>query len=603
MIGSIIMGGAALANTIVGGVNANKQAKKDLENKKKLKRKQHQKAGADIFGTVDDLAAPEYDDNPYTPNTRELYATGGNGLWGEGKSFKDFIGSKGGVSGISSAANSVANLAFMPSANKRMAENREFDLNSVDVTKDASTFIRDAEVDRAYADPSRIKPIQYGNGGGAKGRMSEKDILANSSNTAMIKAGTHESGKDVEFTRPDGTKASVEGGEGMMDTGNDVNIYSNRLVVPGTDRTYASTFSEISSLKGNREEAKMKTGDAIVSNSKDREIEGDNRLLEDLFNSQESYKKLNNASNTEDQYADGGSGYDPLGLFKRNKLTVPDSFKGTMPDIDADGRTAFESTDIRYDNEASPVIDEFSDDAKVDAKPEKMKRAFVNPNVANAAMTGMTLLDNIYNQSLINDMDFSDPRYASQIELDKDIDTSGQEHAINKQLGNFYKNVDDNVTSSTVGLNMKLAATVQGMDKMSQVHTQANAQKTNIANQEVMANAGIDKFNVAVHNRNMDRDHAKVTAKSANFTNMIDDLTSGAERYMTHARDKEAFAASELNYADTGVILKNFDQGVYANNSYAEVKALLDKGRNAGNISETDYNERMKKLKASKGKS
>lgn len=661
----LIVAGAAVAAKGVSTYFKSKRAKAALEAKKKAEFKAKKAQGASILNEVENLANPEYDDDPFTSNERSLYAIGG--------SPNEIEGGSSAASGYASIASSVMDIADTFIMDSHAKKDLEYESKKVIMNPNTSRFKQDAMRDKQN---SIVRPDVYANGGGIK---------YNSANTAMVEAGSHESGDDLEFARPDGTSAKVEGNEGIRDVNGQVQIFSNRIPNPTGKGSIANKFLELSSLKGDLEEAKRSSGDAIDANTNVRKLAGVDKSLDNLYNAQEGIKDLSNAKTVGDVYANGGDGdkndndeydtikpnmsglapiQDPLenashlrklSLGRYGKVQVGEAMdvvagspeeqqlrntydypyssytnvvneqgdtivypvlndkeharlvKDKYPDVavkdiyakGGNGKNKYSLPSDDWDENEQEVESWMSDYAKPNddkgINKEVEGKVKTNPRLAktdalNVAATGLTLIDNIYNAKLINNMrDEVDHRSVAKVDLDKEINVDAQVHDTKRTLDNFFKNVDDNVSSSNVGLNMKLAATGESINQLNKVYDAKNKMESELKNREALVNIDIDKFNTQSYNRsqlvNQGIQDNKMSSKSANISNMIDDITKGLTRGIGIARDRETFVAKEERYADTGVTIKNVEAGRYDELTNNQYSSLIMKGFNAKGLS------------------
>lgn len=90
----------------------------------------------------------------------------------------------------------------------------------------------------------------FGNGG---------QIIQNSSNTAMAYGPSHENG-GIAY----GENAEIEGGEAIRQTPIGDQIYSDKLFIPGTRRTFADDAQVLSEIKGMKEQEVQSRGSRIL---------------------------------------------------------------------------------------------------------------------------------------------------------------------------------------------------------------------------------------------------------------------------------------------------------------------------------------------------
>jgi hypothetical protein len=113
-----------------------------------------------------------------------------------------------------------------------------------------------------YMGGGALKMPKYQLGGQAMlQQFGTNQAVPTSSDTAMLQGDPHgvESDGDgkpgVPMYNPQTGQQNgeAEGKEGVWNQGDSVKIFSNRLVVPGTDKTFAQVFNELSKQKGNAE--------------------------------------------------------------------------------------------------------------------------------------------------------------------------------------------------------------------------------------------------------------------------------------------------------------------------------------------------------------
>lgn len=563
----LLIAGAAIA-TAAGGYSIfeqDKQAKAELDAQKKLYRKQQIAQGASIVSKYNALRKPLNDADPMTPNDRSLYADGGSAM-----DVTSTGGSGGSVdlTGLDQITGGVLDIAGTYAQSQRSKDKLDYLTTRANIAEGTSRFDVAVEKDNARRDlewsksePTldKVNPFAdqyFANGGNA--------IHTNSKDTAMVLAGTHESGNDMEFTRPDGSKAKVEGNEGLRDVPGDVQIFSDRLANPMTGQSFAAEFSDLSSLKGGMERIKRSTNDAVKSNTADRKIAGINSELDNLFLTQEAVKDLKSASVVHDEYAWGG------GALTTEQKTKLEGLEGKEK---RETRRAFR----KYNKEN---------------KPEEGYDPVKTSNMA----TGLSLLDNIFNAVTINnyDTEVPTPSLLSKVDLDTEINIDAATHAAKSQLRNYYENVDQNVTSSNVGNTMKLAATANTIKQLNQLHADKEIKETELHNQEVLANLNVDSFNAQTLNRaaaeERQREDNKFSMRSANVANMVDDIAKGLTRNSQYKADKEAFStAAKSVSAETGIEATRINEAAYDTFSKQQVKTILDAAVAGGKITPEDY--------------
>lgn len=635
------IGAAGVGASIWKQSNTNKANKKMLRLQKEAENRASVARGSQLFNADQALAGYDYDDDPFTSNQRTLYAPGGVA----------------GVDAGLSIANDLVGMWSTRSNNKNAVAQAQFEANKIipgSVDQVTSVAQKDADNKaKRFANPYTYKPEDtelFAKGGVANVAnpldQMFQGVNKQSSNTAVVNAGTHESGNDLEFANPDGTKAKIEGGEGMKTAPNgSVNIYSDRIPVPGENVSIADKFSHLSSLKGNLEKDMKGASNAITKNTLDRKIIGIDATMDELFKVQENVKRAAeyqaqslSANNEEvpaipsapDQlFANGGTS--KFGNSRsQSEMPIPKDVilypnGGSTNDEEAEeekGHTGYDSKKIVVMDQLTPFgTKNFGKNqtqlaaAYNGIDTTKLATPYVDPNAEdskgnntfwntiksddgiNGIATGLTLLDNLYNARQIKNIDIKDPHYVNKVELDKEYDTTAAEYGVKKELDNFYKNVDKNTTSSIVGLNMKLSAMAEGIDKLNGVYDTKQKYEGEMHNREILANSNIEAQNVGIYNGDKDKQsmmNANIAMqKSANFSNAIDDTVNGLLRYQGMRTDKERFAALENSTAVTGVQVGNLRDGLYKDLDSAQIEAGLDKSINNGNMDYKTYKDAL----------
>ena len=690
----LAIGIAGLAISAIGtgaGIAGNaKQRKAALAAEKERKRQAAVAAGADAFAQSQAMANPFYDDDPFSSNEKKLYADGGSD-WLSADAFSAYSGM---ISNVGNIINTGMQTKYAQDDVKRLkTEGAAMNLAlsnkiAMDAQKERNAYLND----------------RYNYAAGGKVNTSDplKGVIQQSSDTAMIAGGTHESGQDVPFVRKDGSSAKVEGGEGMRTTPTGVDIFSDRIAVPGEGVSIAKKFADLSSLKGNLEKELKGEANIISINTKKRKLESTSKAIDSLFAVQEGMKALADNVSQNRNYALGGKDEGKGSKFDINSLgtgTVEPSIKksiegiekregsqfgaysvvnpadSTINKVTPDGKvvgTSKYKTDLERDiksrfsyanilrtstpeQRAKANIDEsdfqriiaetdhgiskrgiarsvreyakggtdktdpygffsktdplglltgnlkldksnytpslqdkdaFEEAQVIEEKPSVGKRikdtaktvfnTLNSQGGMNALATGLTLVDNIYNAKLMEKMKPEDARFVSKVSLDKHYDASAEEHAVKAQVQGFYENVDKNVTSSAVGLNMKLSAMAEGLGKLNQIQQNKNHIESELTNREILANSEIDKANASIYNQHKDEMAAHYMRKSANVSNAVDDISQGLLRGIKIKTDKEAFMVNESRYAKTGVTINQLEEGFYKEAGANKIDKAID---------------------------
>ena len=719
----LALGIAGLAISAIGtgaGIAGNAaQRKAALAAEKERKRQAAVAAGADAFAQSQAMANPFYDNDPFSSNEKTLYDGGGTddatsavstggSAWGSPEAFATY-GSI--ISNVGNMINTGMQTKYAKDDVKRLkTEGAAMNLAL------SNRIAMDAQKERNEYLNNRYN---YATGGAINASSQPKGLVQQSSDTAVVKAGTHESGNDLSFTRQDGTQAAVEGQEGIQMKGSGVNIFSDRIAVPGDSVSIAERFQHLSSLKGDLEKRLKTDANIIGRNTKSRQIQSTSNALDKLFAIQETLKGISKTVNQGQQFAYGGKGDEAVNGFDiksvgngivqpqiRNAITAAERREGpqfsdysvvnpsdsTISVVNKDGKIIdtsryktnlekeFKSrvsyagmlrnltpeqraksnideadyqriisetdhgiskrgitrsvreyaqggqltkrADGKYVDENGVVfLDEIgtldetvTDRLDIDPITKKpapysvnsktlktmttpkyagerkqnnnfLKTAFNTANSQggmNALATTLTLMDNIYNDKLMNKMKPEEARFVSKVSLDKHYDTSAEEHAVKSQVQGFYENVDKNVTSSSVGLNMKLSAMAEGLGKLNQIQQNKNRIESELTNKEILANSEVDKANAMIYNQYKDQNAAHYMRKSANFSNAIDDISQGLLRGIKIKTDKEEFMVNESKYAKTGVAINQLQSGFYKEAGGEAVDKAVQEIANAG---------------------
>lgn len=621
----VVMGAASLAtsigSSIFGASSSYSAARKARKAQEEAERRAGIARGAQMFNEDRAMATPEYDDDPFTSNERKLYGEGDTNIAAPSSSAgTDWVGMLKSAGDIS---NNVMSAINTNAQNNNMVANAQFQANKV--VPGGTQITNDAAADKAaqakrFANPySNPKTDEYADGGLSNIFSGEKfkGVNQQSSNTAVVEGGTHESGDDVKFNRPDGSTAKVEGGEGMMTMPNGaVKVYSDRIQIPGEDTTIAEKFKDLSFLKGNLEKDRIGQSNAITRNTTDRQLLGIDSTLDNLFAVQEGAKKVAQYKNkditypTEQLFKDG----DPdITKTPASQTTDPEEFdpkkrnisKSLGNDVNSDilltnGMTNVFSNkgldDVSISKLAktlkTPYTDEIANKSKSNGN-NTLWNTIKSDDGLDGISTGLTLLDNIYNAKQIKDVEIKDPRYVNQVDFDTEYDTTAAEYGVKKELDNFYKNVDKNTSSSVVGLNMKLSAMTNGIDKLNQVFDTKEKYETEMKNREILTNSGIEAQNAGIYNAEKDKEslanHNNSMLKSSNFANAIDDVVNGMVRYQGHRTEKDRFAAMEMSSAATGVNMKNLEQGMYKDLAGEQIDKYISEAADKGFLSYDTY--------------
>ena len=703
-IASLAVSTGGMVSGLVGG---NKQRKAALAAEKERKRQAAVAAGADAFAQSQAMANPFYDDDPFSSNEKKLYAGGGSD-WLSAEAFSAYSGM---ISNVGSIINTSMQTKYAQDDVKRL----KTDGAAMNLAL-SNRIAMDAQKERNEYLSNRYN---YAAGGKVNASNPLKGVIQQSSDTAMIAGGTHESGQDVPFVRKDGSSAKVEGGEGMRTTPTGVDIFSDRIAIPGEGVSIAKKFADLSSLKGNLEKELKGEANIISINTKKRKLESTSKAIDSLFAVQEGMKALADNVSQNHNYALGGKDEGKGSKFDINSLgngTVEPAIKksiegiekregsqfadysvvnpadSTISRVTPDGKvvgTSKYKTDLEreiksrfsyantlrnttpeqrakanidesdfqriiaetdhgipkrgitrsvkeyaiggkitknhqgryFDEEGNEYADETGtlltdttlqmDKIKNSYKPytintklneealTRVTKSRVDPAVAeskdgktsffktafntlnsqggmNGLATGLTLIDNIYNAKLMEKMKPEDARFVSKVSLDKHYDTSAEEHAVKSQVQGFYENVDKNVTSSAVGLNMKLSAMAEGLGKLNQIQQNKNRIESELTNKEILVNSEIDKANATIYNQHKDEMAAHYMRKSANVSNAIDDISQGLLRGIKIKTDKEAFMVNESRYAKTGVTINQLEEGFYKEAGADKIDKAID---------------------------
>ena len=588
-----IAAAGSIASGLFSSFSARSQQKKMMAAQREAERKASIARGAAMLNEDQALMAPSYDDNPFTDNQRKLYEEGGwvdmtNSL---ANSFNQTASAYVGNLNATDQANAIANKTPAALTNRV----------SGDANKDKERY------NKLFANPFEdiAENPPYAKGGLVNPFNNNKGVNQQSSNTAMIMAGNHESGNDLQFTRATGTKAKVEGGEGMKTGTSGVQIYSDRVKVPGTNSTIADEFSRLSFSKGDLEAARNKESNAIARTTLDRKILGLDNTLDNLFSVQENAKtNANFKSNAGEVDGQGqvkmfwGGGTDKNAEVKNLVQFKPAYLDPTKPSENIDGSV--------YDPYENVVNTPFSGNVTEDVagtsegsdkKPKNntLWNTLKSDDGLDGIATGLTLLDNVFNLGRNPKVNIGDPHLTNKVDLDKEYRTDAAEAGIKKELDNFYKNVDRNTNSSVVGLNMKLAAMADGIDKLNSVYDTKEKFETEMRNKEIIANSGIETQNANAMNQ-FDLTRAQLNKdagmfQSANLTNAINDTVNGILRFQDRRTDKAEFMSKERVAAVTGVTMSALKDGQYSNMTKDDLNKMIETAGNGGYTTYETYKE------------
>jgi hypothetical protein len=379
--------------------------------------------------------------------------------------------------------------------------------------------------------------------------LSTGGLVQTSNNTQTVMAGTHESGNDLPINTG-AEQAVVEGGEVIKEDTEGLKVFSDRIDVPGTNRTFAEIGEELSKEKGKIDN--INSPNTITNNTNSRRAEVLDAKLNNLFDIQESLKAVTGMDTGADKRIMAGGG----GLRKW---------------ANADPSTAF-----------------------------------------NVVGSGLTVLDNIYN--MFNDpykdmkVDYSGfkvdtPKVVAQ-ELETDYDVNPQLQKLDRDADTFSKAIDANVASSSQAISNKRSILSDVMDKSNQLYDVKNQTEIQLRNQNKLNRQGVDTTNAQLAaqdnqiNANISLQEAKdknalninkAGAKSANFANLVDDVNNFLERQLGIENEKVVAKALADNKSDTGVVINSIANGSFDNQSAKATEETMLKMIKDKSISYADY--------------
>lgn len=217
-------------------------------------------------------------------------------------------------------------------------------------------------------------------------------------------------------------------------------------------------------------------------------------------------------------------------------------------------------------------------------------------------------IDNIYNNEMIKKTpDIPMPTekqayYAKAMPMKTTYDVSANIADANNALTNYYKNVDDNSSSSNVGRGNKLAAFASSLTNKNAIYqnkinveTQlqnANSKNmqdvnnANTANAQTIANTNLaqkDQYNYA----KMQRQQDILNAKSANIGNAVNDAQVQIQDYNANKLDQERIMLDADKYTDGSgyakmIGSKTMDDLVKNSSNYKRIEKALKTGKQEG---------------------
>jgi len=177
----------------------------------------------------------------------------------------------------------------------------------------------------------------------------------------------------------------------------------------------------------------------------------------------------------------------------------------------------------------------------------------------NVVATGASILDNIYNNNLIN-KDAARPvnfKYATAENLDAKFDTRLPINMVAKETRNYEKFVEDNLTSTTQRVANVADLKTRLLDKVNDVNDTANKFNADMKTKNKLNRQEVNINNARTHNQeemfNYQRNMDTTAKKSANMSNTISDLLKGAERSMQVDSERERYGILSKQFDESGV--------------------------------------------------
>lgn len=177
----------------------------------------------------------------------------------------------------------------------------------------------------------------------------------------------------------------------------------------------------------------------------------------------------------------------------------------------------------------------------------------------NVVATGASIIDNLYNNNLINKdaakpVDFT---YATAENLDAKYDTRLPINTVAKETRNYETFVEDNLTSTTQRVANVADLKTRLLDKVNDVNDTANKFNADMETKNKLNKQQVNMHNAQTHNQesmfNYQRSMDTTAKKSANMSNTISDLLKGAERSMQVDSERERYRTLSKQFDESGV--------------------------------------------------
>lgn len=364
------------------------------------------------------------------------------------------------------------------------------------------------------------------------------------------------SNDSVEVTASDPSKTdSVDMGNFMVDDNevikkgvDGLSIYSDDLLIPGTDKSFAEAAKELEKQKT----LNNKTNEGIDSEMKN------------LFDRQQSINGNNSDSKSfkyggKKKYAMGG---DPYNIQLKPLADMPNAGTGIPTNKSWTTKSGLERTspysdllvgadrNLNTDHNPNPsVLTKLTNGIDI---PEMGNVG----NVGNALIQASAFIPNI-NNAFTKLPEVPQPRLQSNVDL-KDISLEADRTAINEQAAASRQSLRDVAIQPGQASANIAALNASNLDRMSRVNQQEANMNQQIGNREAVINSSIEARNNALVNRTQEeaasREIADKRLRSENMASIANKImTMGAEKQRKNL-DEQKLQLIAAKFQNTGVL-------------------------------------------------
>jgi len=370
-----------------------------------------------------------------------------------------------------------------------------------------------------------------------KKAMGAKGLNPLSSDAAIVNAGSHESGNDLDLG-----DMQVEGEEIVRDNGD---VMSDRV----NGISIAEYGESLASIKGALEKASRR-----LNNSQRGDVKNIIRTIDkDMDEAVAKQELIKDNMGLNDDGSEKSLGF---------------SYMGDIVNKQAKKMARKESFDLFKKNAGN----------------------FLNENenlITSGVDAGVSVLDNILNARLLKQTpEIPTPVYNKAANLKTKIDVSPQIRTVNEERDKFDEVIDENTRSSNTAIQRKRANKNSAVKAINDINSKKANIEVGLENQDAMNKQQVRTSNVYTGNQfskdKQEREVDIISAKSQNNANLSGDLTSVVDKFrMANFQDKQLLNDS-LNYSDTGANAKAVMSGKINGFVLRNYDALLKQFATAG---------------------